>query len=111
NVNSRIKLISELCSCKVDISSRYEPWDYNPDSYMRKLTAELMRDFYGHEMNEEVCPGGLECCNFLPQMPGLDIVMYAPIGGACHTTEEYMNLDSFDRVYEFTKLLLKSLDK
>ena len=109
NVNSRIKLIAELTNCDVDISSRYEPWDYDPDSYMRNLTAKLMKEFYGHDMDEEICPGGLEACNFLPKMPGLDIVMFAPIGQFCHTTAEYLNLESFDKVYEFVKLLLKNL--
>lgn len=109
NVNNRIKLISELCGCKTDISSRYEPWEYAPDSYMRNLTADLMREFYGHEMDEEICPGGLEACNFLPKMPGLDIVMFAPVGQFCHTTAEYLNLESFDKVYRFVKLLLERL--
>ncbi len=109
SVNNRIKLIAELCGANTEISSRYEPWDYDPDSYMRNLTAELMREFYGHEMNEEICPGGLEACNFLPKMPGLDIVMFAPIGRFCHTTDEYLNLESFDKVYRFVKLLLERL--
>ena len=34
-------------------------------------------------------------------MEGLDIVMFAPIGENCYTTDEYMNLKSFDRVYDF----------
>lgn len=68
-----------------------------------------MREFYGHEMDEEICPGGLEACNFLPKMPGLDIVMFAPVGQFCHTTAEYLNLESFDKVYRFVKLLLERL--
>ena len=109
NINRRIELLCSFTGATAEISSRYEPWDYDPDSYMRKLTAKLMKEFYGHEMTENICPGGLECCNFLPEMPGLDIVMFAPIGEACHTTGEYLNLDSFDRVYDFVKLLLLNL--
>lgn len=44
--------------------------------------------------------------SLLPRMKGLDIVMFAPIGENCHTTDEYMNLKSFDRVYVSSKRCL-----
>lgn len=73
------------------------------------FTSDLMKEVYGHGMMETACPGGLECCSLLPRMEGLDIVMFAPIGENCHTTDEYMNLKSFDRVYDFLKTLLGRL--
>ena len=30
---------------------------------MRRMTADLMKEVYGHEMMETACPGGLECCS------------------------------------------------
>ena len=101
--------LAELCGFTLETSLRYDSWEYQPNSYMRRMTADLMKEVYGHEMMETACPGGLECCSLLPRMEGLDIVMFAPIGENCHTTDEYMNLKSFDRVYDFLKTLLGRL--
>ena len=108
-VLGRVKRLAALCGFELETSLRYDSWEYQPNSYMRKMTADLMKEMYGHEMIETACPGGLECCSLLPRMEGLDIVMFAPIGENCHTTDEYMNLKSFDRVYDFLKTLLGRL--
>lgn len=50
---------------------------------MRRMTADLMKEVYGHEMMETACPGGLECCSLLPRMEGLT-QMSAPIGEKLH---------------------------
>lgn len=109
SVLGRVKRLAELCGFTLETSLRYDSWEYQPNSYMRRMTADLMKEVYGHEMMETACPGGLECCSLLPRMEGLDIVMFAPIGENCHTTDEYMNLKSFDRVYDFLKTLLGRL--
>ena len=108
-VLGRVKRLAELCGFTLETSLRYDSWEYRPNSYMRRMTADLMKEVYGYEMMETACPGGLECCSLLPRMEGLDIVMFAPIGENCHTTDEYMNLKSFDRVYDFLKTLLGRL--
>lgn len=108
-VLGRVKRLAKLCGFTLETSLRYDSWEYQPNSYMRRMTADLMKEVYGHEMMETACPGGLECCSLLPRMKGLDIVMFAPIGENCHTTDEYMNLKSFDRVYDFLKTLLGRL--
>lgn len=108
-VLGRVKRLAKLCGFTLETSLRYDSWEYQPNSYMRRMTADLMKEVYGHEMMETACPGGLECCSLLPRMEGLDIVMFAPIGENCHTTDEYMNLKSFDRVYDFLKTLLGRL--
>ena len=108
-VLGRVKRLAKLCGFTLETSLRYDSWEYQPNSYMRRMTADLMKEVYGHKMMETACPGGLECCSLLPRMEGLDIVMFAPIGENCHTTDEYMNLKSFDRVYDFLKTLLGRL--
>ena len=108
-VLGRVKRLAKLCGFTLETSLRYDSWEYQPNSYMRRMTADLMKEVYSHEMMETACPGGLECCSLLPRMEGLDIVMFAPIGENCHTTDEYMNLKSFDRVYDFLKTLLGRL--
>ena len=79
------------------------------DSRLKEITARLMKDFYRQEMQENICPGGLEICDFLPKRPSLDCVMFAPIGNECHSVNEWMNRASFNRVYVFLKQLLGQL--
>ena len=108
-VNRRVEALAHLCGASLSVEKRYEPWPYLESSALKRETAALMREVYGHDMEENICPGGLEICDLLPKMTGLDCVMFAPIGGGCHTTAEWMNLESFNRVYEFLKTLLGRL--
>lgn len=105
----RVETLCRLCSAELETTIRYASWDYQPDSPLLRATADLMRETYGHDMVENICPGGLECGSLIPRMPGLDVVMFAPIGDKCHSTEEYLDLASFDRVYVFLKMLLGRL--
>lgn len=105
----RVETLCRLCGAELETTVRYASWDYQPNSPLLRATADLMRETYGHDMVENICPGGLECCSLIPRMPGLDVVMFAPIGDKCHSTEEYLDLASFDRVYVFLKMLLGRL--
>ena len=109
SIRRRVSLLSDLYGMELRIELRYASWEYREDSEMRRITKALMEETYQKEVIETVCPGGLEACDFLPKMPDLDIVMFAPLGGQCHTIDEWMNLDSFNRVYAFLKALLKRL--
>ena len=108
-VNRRAAALARLCGCALEIENRYEPWEYMADSPLKRAAAALMRETYGHDMEENIVPGGLEICDLLPKLPGLDCVMFAPIGAGCHTTDEWMNLASFNRVYAFLQALLARL--
>ena len=108
-LNRRVAALARLTGCTLKVEKRYEPWEYGTDSPLRAVTASLMQEIYGHEMEEFICPGGLEISDLLPKMPGLDSVMFAPIGGGSHTTGEWMSLGSFNRTYDFLKALLGRL--
>lgn len=105
-----MKRLAKLCGFTLETSLRYDSWEYQPNSYMRRMTADLMKEVYGHKMMETACPGGLECCSLLPQHGGAGYCdVRSPSAENCHTTDEYMNLKSFDRVYDFLKTLLGRL--
>lgn len=93
----------------VVVTSRYRPWAYNPDSYMRKLTNRILQQKWGKQLEEMVCCGGLEMAVFADKLPGLDVVMIGPIYMDMHKTSEWLDLESFDRVYEILLLILEEL--
>jgi dipeptidase D len=109
-LNERFRRLSLIGGLDLKFEIRYESWEYSENSYLRKKTSELMHELWGIDMVESICPGGLECCEFLKEIPELDIVMLAPIGQDCHTTKEWMSIKSFDHIYDFLKKLLISLD-
>ncbi len=111
SILEKVRTVARVTGCTLAAEERYAPWVYRADSFMLKKTADLMERYYGDKMIETVCPGGLEACDFLPKIPDLDIVMFAPIGEKCHSTEEYLDLSSFDRVYDFLKTLLSELSQ
>lgn len=108
-INRRVAELCEMSGCSLAIENRYLPWVYRPDSPLLQTTAALMKEQWGEDMVENICPGGLELCDFLVKIPDLDCVMFAPIGGECHSTSEWMNLASFNRMYRFLKDLLAKI--
>ncbi len=48
----RVKRLAKLCGFTLETSLRYDSWEYQPNSYMRRMTADLMKEVYGHEMME-----------------------------------------------------------
>ncbi|MBR2812514.1 MAG: M20/M25/M40 family metallo-hydrolase [Solobacterium sp.] len=109
SLGKRIRILAGLYDMHARFETRYLPWVYNPESSLLKKTAALMEEFYGQKMVESICPGGLEICDFLPKKPQLDCVMFAPIGGECHSIHEWLNRASFNRVYLFLCQLLTRL--
>ena len=88
--------------------SRYFSWEYDKDSKLRKLFNEIYMEKQGVTLSEEICPGGLEVSWFFSKIEGLDVLMLGPVHENVHTVDEFMDLDSFDRVYE---ILTEALER
>lgn len=86
-------------------------WEYRADSKMRALAKQLYQEQTGKEMAEHGTHGGLELGVFSEKMPGMDIVTLGCDSGNEHTVTEWMDLDSFDRVYRFLKDFLAALTR
>lgn len=55
--------------------------------------------------------GGLELGVFSEKMPGMDIVTLGCTSGNEHTVTEWMDIDSYARVYQFMKDFIAELCK
>ena len=53
--------------------------------------------------------GGLECGIFKLKEPNLDIVALGCDDGGAHTPDEWLDLNSFERVYNYLAEVLKAL--
>ncbi len=54
----------------------------------------------GVEMETEASHGGMETGILKGLLPDLDIITYGPIAEGCHTPEEKLNLESFQKAYK-----------
>ena len=96
---------------EVWVGSWMPAWPYMADSKMRELAKKLYRERTGEEMRELAVHGGLELGVFSEKMPGMDIVTLGCTSGDEHTVTEWMDIDSYARVYDFMKDFIAELCK
>lgn len=88
--------------------SDYEGWEYNPDSELRRLYFDLIREVLGHEMQEGFDGGGLET-GFFATIPGMDIIEMQCTMSGLHSPAEKMDIASFNRMYDILVTLIERL--
>lgn len=86
-------------------------WPYMAQSKMRDLANEMYKEDTGRAMKEFAVHGGLELGLFSEKMPGMDIVTLGPTAGDAHTVTEWLDMDSYARVYDFIKRFIERLTK
>ena len=107
---ARIIEVAKLCGVKqISVSDWMPEWNFDPDSAMRKAAKAVYKEMTGDDVVEHGGHGGLELGVFCDKMPGMDIVSTGWKGGGAHTVTEWMDMDSYGRVYEFIKKLIARL--
>ena len=66
---------------------------------LREKLKEILKK-QGVEMETEASHGGMETGILKGLIPDLDIITYGPIAEGCHTPEEKLNLESFQKAYK-----------
>ena len=101
--------VGRLCGMDdIWVSDWMPAWPYMADSKMRELAKQMYKERTGKDMVEFAVHGGLELGVFSEKMPGMDIVTLGCTSGNEHTVTEWMDLDSYARVYEFMKDFIAS---
>ena len=108
-VQRKVSHLAEGCGACVEISGDYPGWSYQPESPLRELCIEVFEEQYGRKPSVEGVHAGLECGVFKAAMPHLDIVATGPLYKEMHTANEWLNVPSFERTYQFILGLLKRL--
>ena len=108
-VQRKVSHLAEGCGAYMEISGDYPGWSYQPESPLRELCIEVFEEQYGRKPSVEGVHAGLECGVFKTAMPHLDIVATGPLYKEMHTANEWLDVPSFERTYEFILGLLKKL--
>ena len=108
-LKARIELLAKTFGFTCDFSGEYPGWSYAEESEIREVFKESYQRLFGKELKIEALHAGLECGLFSDALPGMDAIAVGPTICACHTPDEYLPLDSFERFYELLKDVLKLL--
>lgn len=90
--------------------ARYPGWNYNPSSKMRETYAKVLKEVDDVELECHAGHGGLECAVFTQIEGGMDIITCGPKAGACHTPDEWLDLESWDRTWKILTGILAQCD-
>lgn len=85
--------------------SRYNGWEYAPDSVMRDEYIKAYRETSGRDIEVMGIHAGLECGIIKRAVPDMDIIATGARTLGEHTTREALDTASFALVYNTVKLL------
>jgi dipeptidase D len=101
-----ITLAASSAGGTVTITGDYPGWAYRSHSPLRDKMTKIYQDMYHSTPLTVAIHAGLECGIFCGKLEGLDCVSIGPNMGSVHTTEEYLEISSVKRVWEFLLRLL-----
>ena len=87
----------------------YPAWEYREKSYLRDTMVRVYTEMYKKPPSVITIHAGLECGILCNKIQDLDCVSIGPDNFDIHTPEEHLSISSTARVWEYLKLLLKSI--
>lgn len=88
----------------------YPGWKFKKESRLRPLYAQAYKEVTGRDIKISAIHAGLECGIISGALADIDIIAIGPQMNFVHTTKEYLDISSFDRVFDTVKLCLKKAD-
>lgn len=105
----RLTYLTEFLGGEIVIDGDYPAWEYQTDSRIRKLVAEVYGEMFETEPVFEAIHAGLECGMFADKIERMDAVSFGPDNFDIHTPKERLSISSAERVYRFLTELLRSM--
>ena len=106
----KIKNVADAIGAKLEVSSSYPSWEYNPESEVREIAKKVYKDMTGTEAKLVAIHAGVECGLLSEKVEeGLDMISFGPNMADVHTPDEHVSISSTKNVWEFLIALLKAL--
>ena len=87
----------------------YPGWKFKSDSRLLEAGQKACEKIYGKRLPVRAIHAGLEPGIFTPAAPQLEMLSFAPMDHHCHTTEEYLEISSMEKVSYWLRELVKGL--
>lgn len=94
-------------TCTVDRDS--DPWAYNPDSKLLKLTQNAYLELNKEPIGVEALHAALECGTFSKLNPSLDMISIGPDIKDVHSPQETLYLNSIPKTWKLLQKILPQL--
>lgn len=104
-----IKSTGELVGAEIFLEGDYPEWEINPDSKIEKIFTRIHREQYGHSPKIYATHAGLECGIFATKIKDIDMISFGPNIYGAHTTNERVDIESVQRVWDLLLGLLKAI--
>lgn len=109
DLQDKIIIVVEKFGGQYQFTSAYPEWKFNPISYLREKAMGIYKELYKKDMKTEVIHAGLECGAISQKYPKMDIISIGPNIKEVHTPQEYLDIVSTERVYNYLKKLISNL--
>jgi dipeptidase D len=114
-LSEKMELMNHLMALAVQFgataksSGVYPGWEYRADSALRNCMVQTYEQMYGKTPVVEVIHAGLECGLFCEKCEELDAISMGPDMKNVHTPDEWVDVASVARVYEYLTKVLEQL--
>lgn len=108
-LKEKLCLLAETFGFEVGMHGEYPGWSFAEVSPIRDVFVQSYKELFHDDLKIEAIHAGLECGLFSDAIPGLDAIAVGPTIRGCHTPDEHLPLDSFERFYELLTDVLKKL--
>ena len=108
-LKEKLCLLAETFGFEVSMHGEYPGWRFAEVSPIRDVFVQSYKELFHDDLKIEAIHAGLECGLFSDAIPGLDAIAVGPTIRGCHTPDEHLPLDSFERFYELLTDVLKKL--
>ena len=87
----------------------YPGWKFKADSRLLEAGEKACEKIYGKPLPVRTIHAGLEPGLFTALAPKLEMLSFAPAAPNCHTTEEYLQIESTEKVVLWLREIIKQL--
>jgi len=108
-LENEVILLAKIYEATCELSDSYPGWKYEKNSPLRDKMCTAFQEMYNQPLACLGGHGGNECGVFKKMHPDMDIVTSGAIYGSIHSTDEFLDLASFDRSYKFLTFFLEKL--
>ena len=103
---ARVEDIALRTNAHFKASSGYPAWQYDPNSKIKDVVAEVYKKVTGKDAEMKAIHAGLECGTLKKPLPNVDMISIGPNIYDVHTPKEHLSISSVDRMWKFLKELI-----
>jgi len=107
----KAKQLGERFGAEVELADSYPGWRPDLESPFLKIVKGNYEEVLGKEVELKAIHAGLECGFFLKINPKLQVTSIGPTIKNAHSTQEYVEIESVQKIWKVVKGVISSMDK